>query len=207
MITDLLVTISHFITSTIDQLGYVGVVLLMGMGTAAIPLPSELVMPFAGSLVEDGRFSLLSLALAGAIGSTLGSLVIYYLAHYGGRKLISKYEHIIFVSQDDLDLAEKFFHRFRHSAAFFGSMLPVVRAFISIPAGIARVPVIPFAASVFSGAFIWSYFLAWLGLTLGENWKNLETYFRKIDIFIVALAIGFIIYWIRRHIKNRVNPS
>jgi len=204
MITDIILAITNFITNTIDAMGYAGVALLMAIESAAIPLPSEIIMPFAGYLVEAGRFSLFGLAVAGAVGSTIGSLIIYYIAAYGGRRLIAKYEHIIFVSQTDLDLAEKFFHKFKHSSAFFGRLLPVVRTFISVPAGLAKAPIIPFTVGAFVGSFIWSYFLAWLGLKLGENWKHLETYFRKMDIVIVGVGAVLVGYWIYRHIKNRV---
>jgi membrane protein DedA with SNARE-associated domain len=203
MITDILVAISHFITSTIDHMGYAGVALLMAIESAAIPLPSEVIMPFAGFLVESGRFSLWALGLAGAVGSTIGSLITYYIGYYGGRRLIAKYEHIVLVSQEDLDLTEKFFHRFKHTATFLGRILPVIRTFISIPAGIAKVPIIPFTINAFIGSFIWSYFLAWLGLKLGENWKHLETYFHKFDLVIGLLILAGIIYWIRRHIKRK----
>ncbi len=204
MITDIIVAVTTWITHVIDNMGYPGVALLMAIESAAIPLPSEIIMPFAGFLVDDGRFSLWGLALAGAIGSTIGSLVIYYIAYYGGRRLIQKYEHIIFVSQEDIDLAEKFFHRFKHSSAFLGRMLPVVRTFISVPAGIAKAPIIPFTVGAFVGSYIWSYFLAWLGLKLGENWHSLESYFRKVDVVIVVAGIALVIFWIRRHLKNRV---
>lgn len=204
MITDIIVAVTTWITNVIDSMGYPGVALLMAIESAAIPLPSEIIMPFAGFLVESGRFSLFGLAMAGAFGSTIGSLVIYYIAYYGGRRLIAKYEHIIFVSQEDIDIAEKFFHRFRHSSAFLGRMLPVVRTFISVPAGLAKAPIIPFTIGAFVGSFIWSYFLAWLGLKLGSNWHSLETYFRKVDIVIVVAGVALVIFWIRRHIKNRV---
>ena len=204
MITDILVAISHFITSTINHLGYIGVALLMAIESAAIPLPSEVIMPFAGYLVEGGRFSLWALGLAGAVGSTIGSLVTYYIGYYGGRRLIQKYEHIVLVSQEELDLTEKFFHRFKHTATLLGRVLPVIRTFISIPAGIAKIPVVPFAVNAFIGSFVWSYFLAWLGLKLGERWTTLETYFRKFDIVIVAVLIFLFIYWIRRHFKRRL---
>jgi membrane protein DedA with SNARE-associated domain len=204
MITDIIVAITTWITHVIDNLGYPGVALLMAIESAAVPLPSEIIMPFAGFLVESGRFSLLGLAMAGAVGSTIGSLIIYYIAYYGGRKLIARYEHIIFVSQEDLDIAERFFHRFKHSSAFLGRILPVVRTFISVPAGIAKAPIVPFILGAFVGSFVWSYFLAWLGLKLGENWKHLETYFRKVDVVIVVLGVILVIYWVRRHLKNRV---
>lgn len=203
MLTDLIAYITNFIISTIDHLGYPGVALLMAIESAAIPLPSEIIMPFAGFLVGSGRFSLIGLAFAGAIGSTIGSLVTYYIGFYGGRRLIAKYEHLVFASEGEVSFTEKFFKRFPHYSTLIGRVLPVIRTFISIPAGIAKVPVVPFTIYAFVGSFIWSYFLAWLGLRLGENWKHLESYFRKFDILIVLLIATAIVFWIYNHTKKR----
>ncbi len=202
MIANLLLTITNFITSTISQLGYPGVALLMAVESAAIPLPSEVIMPFAGFLVGSGRFSLLALALAGALGSVIGSLVTYALGYYGGRPLVIKYGRFVLISEHDLNLTEKFFRKFGSLSTFFGRILPVVRTFISIPAGIGQVPIFSFTIYTFLGSFIWSYFLAWLGLRLGEHWKDLEIYFRKFDVAIVIVIVVMIIYWIRRHFKR-----
>lgn len=201
MVHDLIIAVTTWITHVIGSMGYPGVVLLMAIESAAIPLPSEIIMPFAGFLVAEGRFSLFGLAVAGAIGSTIGSLVTYYIGFYGGRKLITKYEHIVLVSEKELELTERFFHRFKHSATLIGRVLPVIRTFISIPAGIAKAPIIPFTISAFVGSFVWSYFLAWLGMRLGEHWHELENYFRQFELLIIAIALGLIIYWIRRHLK------
>jgi membrane protein DedA with SNARE-associated domain len=201
MITNIFIHLSSFITHTISNLGYIGVAFLMAIESAAIPLPSEVIMPFAGFLVASGRFSLWGLALAGAIGSTIGSLITYYLGFYGGRPLVAKYGHIVLISQKELDLTERFFNRFKHSATLLGRVLPVIRTFISIPAGIARAPVVTFTINAFIGSFVWSLFLAWLGLQLGENWKHLEVYFRKFDLAILVVSISFFGYWIYRHSK------
>ena len=202
MITDLLLSISHFVVSVIDHLGYLGVILLMAIESAAIPLPSEIIMPFSGSLIGNGRFTLLGLGLAGALGSSIGSLTTYYLGYYGGRKLIQKYERYVFVSEGELSITEKFFQKFPHYATLIGRVLPVVRTFISIPAGIAKVPVIPFTIYAFLGSFVWSYFLAFLGLKFGENWKILENYFRKFDIIILIVAITLIFWWVYKHVSG-----
>lgn len=202
MFTDILLAITNFITSTIDQLGYLGVGLLMAIESAAIPLPSEIIMPFSGFLVESGRFTLWGLALAGAAGSVLGSVVTYAIGYYGGRPLILKYGKYVLISEHDLRLTEKFFQRFGKLSVFIGRLLPIVRTFISIPAGIGKVAFWPFVAFAFVGSFIWSYFLAWLGWRLGENWHSLETYFRKFDLLIGIIVIAFIIWWLRRHFKN-----
>jgi membrane protein DedA with SNARE-associated domain len=156
-------------------------------------------------LVGAGRFNLLSLAFAGAIGSTIGSLLTYGIGYYGGRPLIRRYGHLIFLSERELLMTERFFDRFGHYwSTFLGRVLPVVRTFISIPAGIGKVKIIPFTLAAFIGSFIWSYFLAWLGLKLGEHWNNLEQYFRKFDLVIVIVIVFSLIYWVIRHIKNRV---
>lgn len=203
MITDLILTITNFIISTIDQFGYFGVALLMAIESAAIPLPSEIIMPFSGFLVSGGRFTLFGLALAGAIGSILGSIVTYALGYFGGRPLIVRYGRYVLITEHDLALTERFFQKFGKLSVLIGRVLPVVRTFISIPAGIGKVPFGPFVAYAFIGSFIWSYFLAWLGLQLGENWHSLESYFRKFDLLIGIIIGVFVIYWIRRHINNK----
>lgn len=202
MITDLIFYITHFITHTIDVLGYLGVALLMAIESAAIPLPSEIIMPFAGFLVESGRFSLMGLGLAGAVGSTIGSWVAYFIGYFGGRPLIQKYGHYVFLSQSELDLTERFFQKFGIVSTFLGRILPVIRTFISIPCGIGKVNFWEFTITAFVGSFIWSYFLAWLGLKLGQQWHSLETYFRKFDILIGILVVSLLGYWIYRHIKK-----
>jgi membrane protein DedA with SNARE-associated domain len=204
MFTDLILAITNFITQTVESWGYVGVVVLMGIESAAIPLPSEVIMPFSGFLVESGRFSLLGLAIAGAIGSVAGSILTYGIGYYGGRPLILKYGKYLLISEKDLELTEKFFQKFGNLSVFIGRVLPVVRTFISIPAGIGKVAVWPFVIYCFIGSFIWSYFLAWLGLKLGENWHALESYFRKFDLLIGLIIIVFVVYWVRRHIKHRI---
>ena len=204
MFTDIILAITNFITSTVDTLGYFGVALLMAIESAAIPLPSEIIMPFAGFLVNEGRFTLFGLSVAGALGSVVGSLITYGIGFYGGRPLIIKYGHYVLINEQDLKLADNFFHRFGKLSVFVGRMLPVIRTFISIPAGISKVPLRPFVAYCFIGSFVWSYLLAWLGVKLGANWHSLENYFRKFDLLIGLIIIAFIIYWIRRHLKNRV---
>jgi membrane protein DedA with SNARE-associated domain len=204
MIEQIIFYVTTFITNTIDSMGYIGVVILMGIESAAIPLPSEIIMPFSGFLAATGRFTLFGLALAGAIGSVLGSWITYALGYYGGRPLVIRYGRYVLITQHDLEMSERFFARFGSWSTFIGRMLPIVRTFISVPAGIAKEPIVSFTVAAFVGSFIWSYFLAWLGFRFKENWHSLETYFRQFDVLIVAIIIVFIIWWIRRHLKNRV---
>lgn len=207
MFPAIIMSITHFITNTINAFGYPGVAMLMAIESAAIPLPSEIIMPFAGFLTRVGNFSLLGLALAGAIGSVVGSWLTYWLGRYGGRPLIERYGKYVFISQHDLNLSDRFFQRYGAWSLLIGRIMPVVRTYVSIPAGIAKTPFGLFTLTCFIGSFIWSLFLAWLGQLLGDNWKILETYFRKFDILIVVVIIAFIVYWIHRHVKQRQRQS
>lgn len=203
MLEQFLAELTNFIIHTINAGGYSGVALLMALESAAIPLPSEVIMPFAGFLVSEGRFGLLNVALAGAVGSVLGSWLTYWLGRYGGRPLVEKYGKYILISHHDLNLADKFFARYGAWATFFGRILPGVRTYISIPAGISRTKFWPFTIATFIGSLIWSYLLAFIGLKLGQNWELLRPYFRKFDIIIILIILLGLAWWIRRHLKNR----
>lgn len=202
MISDLLSAIGNFVVSVISHWSYLGVVVLMAIESANIPLPSEIIMPFAGYLVSAGQFNLIFVAVLGALGNVLGSLISYWVGRYGGRPLIERYGKYILVSRHDLDLADKWFARFGDKAVFFGRLVPVVRTFISFPAGISRVSVGKFTAYTFLGAFPFSLLLAFLGFKLGQNWENLRVYFRQFDILIALLILAAIIWYIWRHVRN-----
>ena len=205
MVHIILAAISGFIISTISLLGYSGVVLLMAIESACIPLPSEVIMPFSGFLVFDGRFNLWLIALAGAVGCVLGSIVAYWVGAYGGRPLIEKYGKYILISHHDLDLADKWFKKHGDAAIFFSRLLPVVRTYISFPAGISRMNFGRFVLYTFLGSFPWCLGLGYLGLKLGQNWESLKGYFHGADYIIVALLVIGIAWWIWRHLKNRKN--
>lgn len=202
MIHTILVAITTWITHVVEVLGYPGVALLMAIESAAIPLPSEVIMPFAGFLAASGQFNIWGLALAGAVGSTIGSYLTYQIGYYGGRKLVIKYGHYVLLSEEELDISEKFFAKLGNLSTLLGRVLPVVRTFISIPAGIAKVPLTPFLIYAFIGSFIWSYFLAFLGEKLGEHWDKLGGYFHKFDVAIAGAIILFVIWWIWRHVSK-----
>lgn len=204
MIENVLTVVTNFIINVISSLGYGGVALLMAIESAAIPLPSEIIMPFSGYLVSLGRFDLWLTALAGAVGSVLGSWVLYGLGRYGGRPLVEKYGRYVLVTHHDLDLAERFFARFGTWATFIGRVVPVVRTFISFPAGVAAEKFWPFTAAAFVGSYIWSLFLSWIGLELGENWNSLRDYFHELQWVIIALILLGAAWWVRRHLKNRI---
>jgi len=194
--------LSHFVINTISSMGYLGIVLLMGIESANIPLPSEVIMPFSGFLVSTGKFNLFWVAIAGGLGCLWGSLLSYWVGAKGGRPLIEKYGKYILISKHDLDIADKWFSKWGMGAVFVGRLLPVIRTFISFPAGIARVNLFWFSLWTFVGSVIWSYFLGWIGFKLGENWDSLKDYFHKFDTVIGIFIILGIVWYVWRHIKN-----
>ncbi len=194
---------TSLIIRIISTLGYPGVAFLMAIQTMAIPMPSEIILPFAGSLVAQGRFSLVALALVGALGSALGSSLAYYIGYRGGRPLVNRYGRYILISQHDLDLVEKFFQKFGHVSAFFGQLLPVVRSFIAFPAGAAKMDYPRFVAYTFVGSFLWSLVLGYFGMKLGENWSVLREKLHGFDTAIVVLIAVGAAWWVWRHFKRR----
>jgi membrane protein DedA with SNARE-associated domain len=203
MIEHIFAILTGFIINVISSTGYVGVGLLMGIESAAIPLPSEIIMPFAGFLVAEGRFTLWGIAVAGGLGSVVGSLVTYYVGLYGGRPLLERYGKYLLISQRDLEISDRFFAKYGLMATFIGRMLPVFRTFISIPAGIARMPLVKFLIYSFIGSFIWSYALGYVGMKLGENWTQLRERVHGLDYIILGLIVIAAIWWVWRHFKHR----
>ena len=203
--------ILHFISNTYDAMSWPGVVALMAIESACIPLPSELIMPLAGwMLVKDkglGWEWLILAALFGAVGNTLGSLVAYYVGARGGRPLVTKYGKYILVSHHDLDLADRWFQRWGNATVFVSRLLPVVRTFISFPAGVSRMPVWRFTAYTFAGSFPWSLGLAAAGYAMGKNWENLRSWMRPADIPIVIIAGILIAWYVYRHVRRAWAPA
>jgi membrane protein DedA with SNARE-associated domain len=202
MIARIIEFLASFIIAVISSGGYTGVIILMAIESACIPLPSEIIMPFSGYLVFRGEFGLVWVGLAGAFGCVVGSVPAYYLGLYGGRPLIEKYGKYVLVSHHDLDIADRWFARYGDWAIFFSRLLPVVRTFISFPAGVAKMNVPRFIIYTFVGSFPWCLGLAYVGMKLGENWDTLGVYFHKLDIVIGILLAAGAAYYIRRHLKS-----
>ena len=198
----LIALLAGFVIATISTLGYAGVLLLMAIESACIPLPSEVIMPFSGYLVSQGELTLWGVALAGALGCVLGSLVAYYVGLWGGRPLVQKYGRYLLISTHDLELADRWFTRHGDITIFVGRLLPVVRTFIAFPAGVARMSLLKFVAYTFVGSLIWCWGLAWVGLRLGEHWDTLGTWFHHFDALILALILLGAAWWIWRHLRQ-----
>ncbi|HET7306514.1 MAG TPA: DedA family protein [Gammaproteobacteria bacterium] len=203
MLEHVIAAVAGFIIATIAGMGYRGIVLLMAIESACIPLPSEVVLPFSGYLVAIGRFNLWAVALAGATGCVLGSLIAYYVGLRGGRPLAERFGKYLLISQRDLDRADHWFEHYGEITIFISRLLPVVRTFISFPAGVARMRVVRFVVLTFAGSFLWCLALAWIGMKLGEHWDTLGVYFHRFDALIVALAIVGAVWYVRRHLKSR----
>jgi membrane protein DedA with SNARE-associated domain len=205
MVGRIIEILSVFIVATISRLGYAGIVLLMAIESACIPLPSEIIMPFSGYLVYTGQFNLWLVGIAGAFGCVVGSLAAYWAGMHGGRPLIEKYGRYVLISRHDLDLADRWFDRFGEIIVFASRLLPVIRTFIAFPAGVARMNLKKFVIYTFAGSLPWCIGLAYVGQRLGKEWDTnptLKTLFHRFDFVIGIVIVLAAAWWIRRHIKH-----
>lgn len=207
MVTTFLEFLARIIISVISNLGYPGIVLLMGIESACIPLPSEVIMPFSGYLASTGRFKLIWVAMAGAAGCNLGSLVAYYVGAWGGRPLAEKYGRLVWVSAHDLEMADRFFARYGNWAVFIARLLPLVRTFIALPAGIARMNFLRFNIYTFLGSLPWCWVLAYVGYKLGPRWPSLREYFHRFDLVIGVAIAAAVVWFIHNRWKNRLRSA
>lgn len=200
-----LVPIVGFIEHTISTMGPSGVSLLMAIESCNIPLPSEAILPFAGYLVSKNVMSIHIAAFAGAFGCVLGSIPSYYLGYFGGRPFIERYGKWFLISKRDLEMADKWEQKYGNLAFFICRMLPIVRTFISLPAGILKANFKQFILFTFLGSLIWSYPLIYVGMKLGEHSEALKAFWHKFDIAIVlVLGVLFTLYLINhfKHLKE-----
>jgi membrane protein DedA with SNARE-associated domain len=202
MLDHALTVLVSFVVEVISAAGYFGLAGLMAIESACIPLPSEVIMPFAGYLASVGRFSLLGAATAGAIGCNVGSTLAYVVAAKGGRAAVERWGAYILVGPRELERADRFFARYGALAVFVGRLLPVVRTFISFPAGLARMPMMKFQIYSFVGSWPWCFALAYMGAALGARWDSDPTFrnlFHRFDAAVLALLLaGFAwFFWSR----------
>jgi membrane protein DedA with SNARE-associated domain len=199
-----------FLESLYERFGYIGVVIAMTIESCAIPLPSELILPFAGWSVSRGLiepltsspWSYWAAVLAGVLGNTLGSLASYALGAYGGRPLVVRYGKYVLIGAHDLELAERWFARFGEATVFFSRMLPIVRTFISVPAGIARMPLWRFTLFSILGAVPWVMLLVWGGMQLGDHWLELKQSLKGLDYLVAAAIVAAVGIFIWRHVRR-----
>jgi membrane protein DedA with SNARE-associated domain len=187
MIDRLMSGITAWVVAMIAALGYGGIVLLMAIESACVPLPSEVTMPFSGYLVATGHFSLNLVAIAGAFGCLLGSYVAYYAGASGGRWFLERYGRYVLIAPHEIEVADRFFARWGSATVFWSRLLPVVRTFIAFPAGVARMRLLPFTLYTLAGSYLWCLGLAYAGMKMGEHWKALGPYFHQFDGVIALL--------------------
>ncbi|MBU6431560.1 MAG: DedA family protein [Patescibacteria group bacterium] len=203
MFTTIIASIAAFIIHIISILGYSGIFFLMLIESCGIPMPSEIIMPFSGFLVATGKMNFWLVSFVGASANLAGSLLAYWIGFRGGRGLIEKYGKYVLMSKNDLDLADGWFARFGNLTAFFGRFLPVVRTYVSFPAGISKMEIKRFSAYTFAGALPWSMLFTWFGEKLGSDWNQIREKFHNFDLFIVILIIVGVVWYIWRHLKIR----
>jgi len=208
-ITELLVPIVQFITSFISNLGYVGIFFLMILESALIPIPSEVIMPFSGFLVSVGKLGAVGVVLAGSFGNLVGSVATYYLGLRLGRAVIIKYGKYVLFRKKHLEYTERLFEKYGEKIAFVGRLLPGVRTYVSLPAGIGLTGFVKFAVYTFAGSLIWNAMLTYAGIELGINWKHIDKYSGYLyTIAIVStIVIIFWILWARRASKSKTTTK
>jgi len=202
MVTDIIDMLAQFVISTIDHVGYIGIFLLMLLESCGIPMPSEVIMPFSGFLVADGKMLFWLIVAMGTLGNLVGSLLAYWIGYRGGRPLIEKYGKYILISKHDLDLADSWFKKYGDWTVFFGRLLPVIRTYISFPAGISKMDVKRFSVYTTLGALPWTALFACLGVKMGNNWDLIREKLHNFDLAIGILVVACIVLYILRHIKH-----
>lgn len=191
------------IQDLVAQWGYFGIVVMMAIESANIPLPSEAIMPAAGILVQEGKMNLHLAALAGAVGCLVGSVPSYFLGFYGGRPFLEKYGRWFLLKQSDMEIADKWVDKYGNITFLICRMLPIVRTFISFPAGVLKAHFFVFCVYTFVGSLAWSYLLTYVGIKFGENMQEFTDIWHKFDLAIAILVFVGLLYFLYHHIVRR----
>lgn len=178
----------------LDKLGYLGIFFGMALESACIPIPSEAILPFGGYLSYTGRLNLFWMIMVGTIGGTVGSIGAYYLGRYGGRPLVEKYADKLRLSKSKIEKSDYYFNKYGEKIVFYSRLLPIIRTFISLPAGISKMDFKKFTIYTFLGSLIWSIVLGYAGYKMGENWVAIRPLFHIADIIVAIAIVGYIIY-------------
>ena len=210
MLTHLTDALTTLITNLYVTTGLFGILIAMAIESCCIPLPSELVMPLAGVMLVSGKLlpgtstplGLVLIALTGAVGCLIGSIAAYGIGYSGGRPLMLKYGRYLLISQHDADKADRFFKKWGSATAFFSRLLPVVRTYISLPAGISKMPFVKFCIYTVLGSFPWCLLLAYIGTIIGGNLGTLSPIFHSLDVVILVVLVVLLALYIWRHIRN-----
>lgn len=200
--TQIFQAVASWVIWVISSLGYFGTFICMAIEGASVPLPSEIILPFSGFLVFTGKFNFWIASLVGALGNASGSTIMYFAGLKGGYPFLYKYGKYLLISHEDIKKAQHWFTKYGKKTVFFSQLLPVVRTYISLPSGILKIGYLPFIIYTFLGSLLWSVFLVYLGMTMGQNWKTIGVYFKKFDLLITVVVVGGLAYFIYHKIKK-----
>lgn len=207
MLHQIIDPILEWIAQGVESWGYLGIILMMAIESANIPLPSEAIMPTAGILVQQGKMDFHLASLAGAVGCVVGSIPSYFLGLWGGRPFLAKYGRWFLLKTKDLERADRWVDKYGDMTFFVCRMLPVVRTFISFPAGVLKAHFLMFIIFTFVGSLVWCYFLTWVGIKFGENMEVFKHYWHTFDIAIVAVCVGGFGFYLYHHLKPEPEES
>jgi membrane protein DedA with SNARE-associated domain len=203
---EILSNLTNFIIQTISNSGYLGIFFLMVAESALIPIPSEVIMTFSGYLVTTGKFNVIVVIIAGSVGNLVGGLVAYYVGSYLGRGVVLRYGKYVLLKKSHLELAESYFKKYGDRSTFISRLLPVIRTYVSLPAGVAKMNLKKFVVYTLVGSIIWNTALTYVGIKLGEEWNNIRRYSHYLDAVVVIVVIVVIIaYWEKRKTTQQVN--
>lgn len=200
----LLELMAVFAIDVISAIGYLGVFLLMVMESMVIPIPSELILPFAGFLISRGDFTFTSVIIAGSLGSIVGSLISYYMGKYGGNAFVIKYGKYVLLDVEDLKKAERWFEKRGEYTIFISRFIPVVRHLISIPAGIGKMDIKRFCLYTIVGASMWNFILVYAGYLLGEHWDKIKHYSEPVSLSVAAVLVIAFVWFVYRHLRDKL---
>ncbi|MGI0087532.1 MAG: DedA family protein [Nitrosotalea sp.] len=205
---EILGNLTNFIIQTISNSGYIGIFFLMVAESALIPIPSEVIMPFSGYLVSTGKFNVILVIIAGSIGNLVGALIAYFVGSYLGRGFVLKYGKYVLLKKSHLELAESYFKKYGDRSTFISRLLPAIRTYVSLPAGVAKMNLKKFAVFTLIGSIIWNTALTYIGIKLGEEWNNIRKYSDYFDaIVVIVVIVAIIAYWRKRKSTQPVNDS
>ena len=199
--------IASWVTDVVEELGYIGLLLMIALENVFPPIPSEIVLPLAGFLTGQGRMWFPGAVLAATLGSLLGALILYYAGYYFGerrvRAMVRKFGRWVMVSEGDIDKANDWFDRHDRKAVLFGRMFPVVRSLISIPAGIRRMPMTRFLIYTALGSAVWNTTLIGIGWILGDNWEEVEQYVGYLQYLVILAVLAGIVWFVYKKLQQR----
>lgn len=203
VVFEIIEPILDFVTFVISNLGYPGVIFLMILDSAMIPIPSEIILVFSGYLVTTGTFEPVSVILAGSFGNVVGSILTYYFGLKFGRLFVLRFGKYFFIKENHLEYTEKLFQKYGDKISFLGRLLPAIRTYISLPCGIAKMNLFKYSVYTFFGSIIWNTMFTYIGIQLGSNWQDIDNYSIYLEIVTVCVIVVFVIWFITKMLKKR----